>query len=304
MHTVVLTISLLSLLHPKEVILRPTNNARLTIRTEELQPRQLISGESMRFTLIEERLTIVASPQPITVEIPGKFTRTYPGPLRIHSVHGLLEITTTVSLETAVAWAVEAESMPNASAEARKALAVVARSWFLATRGRHGAIDACDTTHCQYLGSPKAISAEVIATQGMVMLHEGKPLEAMHHANCGGRTQSLADVGLATQPYPFYSVKCPAPATPWNRPLSSEDTRHISENLHHENTRIVLCRRLGWDAIPSNNYQLTGNVLHGKGRGHGVGLCQEGAAALAEAGSDFATILRHFFPNTLLTSFR
>ena len=138
----------------------------------------------------------------------------------------------------------------------------------------------------------------------MVLLHEGKPLQAMHHANCGGRTQSLADVGLATQPYPFYSVKCPASATPWNRTLAPEDARHISEKLHHENTRIVLCRRLGWDAIPSNNYQLTGNVLHGKGRGHGVGFCQEGAAALAETGSDFAAILRHFFPNTLLTSFR
>jgi SpoIID/LytB domain protein len=34
--------------------------------------------------------------------------------------------------------------------------------------------------------------------------------------------------------------------------------------------------------------------------GHGIGLCQRGAASLAAGGMDFGAILRHYFPNTTL----
>jgi len=37
-------------------------------------------------------------------------------------------------------------------------------------------------------------------------------------------------------------------------------------------------------------------VLEGRGHGHGVGLCQWGAAGLAEAGADFRTILARYYP--------
>jgi stage II sporulation protein D len=36
-------------------------------------------------------------------------------------------------------------------------------------------------------------------------------------------------------------------------------------------------------------------VLHGAGWGHGVGLCQIGAAAMAHAGHDYRQILAHYF---------
>jgi len=56
--------------------------------------------------------------------------------------------------------------------------------------------------------------------------------------------------------------------------------------------------------VPGNNYDaiLEGNVivLRGRGAGHGVGLCQAGAAAMASAGSDFRTILAYYYPNTTL----
>lgn len=41
-------------------------------------------------------------------------------------------------------------------------------------------------------------------------------------------------------------------------------------------------------------------VIHGAGWGHGVGLCQTGAAMMAERGFDFQMILKHYFPNTQL----
>lgn len=41
-------------------------------------------------------------------------------------------------------------------------------------------------------------------------------------------------------------------------------------------------------------------ILHGAGWGHGVGLCQIGAAMMAAQGFDYQEILRHYFPNTTL----
>lgn len=41
-------------------------------------------------------------------------------------------------------------------------------------------------------------------------------------------------------------------------------------------------------------------ILHGHGWGHGVGLCQIGAAVMAEEGYDYREILNFYFPNTSL----
>lgn len=41
-------------------------------------------------------------------------------------------------------------------------------------------------------------------------------------------------------------------------------------------------------------------VLRGAGWGHGVGLCQIGAAAMSEQGYDYRAILSHYYPNTEL----
>lgn len=42
-------------------------------------------------------------------------------------------------------------------------------------------------------------------------------------------------------------------------------------------------------------------ILRGAGWGHGVGLCQIGAAVMAEQGYDYRQILEHYFPHTQLT---
>lgn len=299
-----ITISVLSLLAPKDVILRPAQHARLNVRQNGSQPRQLQFQEPIRFTSGSSASLSVESAQPITVEIPGVIQRTYDLAVKVRSLGDRVEVIVTVDLETAASWVVRAESMPSAKPEALKALGVVARSWYLATKGRHGIVDACDTTHCQFLGSAGPTLKEALATRDLVLLHNGRPLEAMHHANCGGQTKSLAETGMANQPYAYHSVKCPAPADSWIRTLSKKDALRLAANPSNENLRIEICRRLGWDAIPGNNYRQIGERLQGKGRGHGVGLCQEGAAALADTGMDFVGILRHFFPDTLLAGFR
>lgn len=51
------------------------------------------------------------------------------------------------------------------------------------------------------------------------------------------------------------------------------------------------------ERTPENGFLLTG-----AGWGHGVGLCQIGAAVMAQQGYDYQQILQHYFPNTLISS--
>lgn len=43
-------------------------------------------------------------------------------------------------------------------------------------------------------------------------------------------------------------------------------------------------------------------ILHGAGWGHGVGLCQIGAAVMGDAGYDYSLILQHYYPNSIIST--
>ena len=43
-------------------------------------------------------------------------------------------------------------------------------------------------------------------------------------------------------------------------------------------------------------------VLHGRGWGHGVGLCQIGAAVMGERGFSYKQILKHYYTNVEISS--
>ena len=59
-------------------------------------------------------------------------------------------------------------------------------------------------------------------------------------------------------------------------------------------------------AVRSNNFtahsDAQGVVLEGSGEGHGIGLCQAGAKAMAQSGATFREILDHYYPNTMLVN--
>jgi stage II sporulation protein D len=201
---------------------------------------------------------------------------------------------------------VEAESPPGAPLEARKAQAVVARSYFVAGSGGHRGFDFCDTTHCQFLREPPAAespsSVAAQATRGLVVAYEGLPFPAMYSARCGGRTRTLAELGITARGYPYYAVDCDycrSHAMEWKARLTPEEARCISR--HTEQERLEIARKLGWSVVPSNRFTLTLQpdhaVVSGVGAGHGLGLCQYGAADLARKGADFPAILAHYFPN-------
>jgi stage II sporulation protein D len=240
--------------------------------------------------------------------VPGKITRAYRGTLVVKASRGEVVPIITMDVETAVASAVAAESGSDAPPEALKAQAVVARSYFVAGGGRHRDFDFCDLTHCQFLreppakDSPAAVAAR--ETRGLVLTFQDKPFAAMFSRSCGGRTRTPADVGLPGSAYPYFSVLCDfCYRNPyrWTRKLSSEDAALLAKG---ESGRLAVDRRLGWNAVPSNNFtsrEEDGHmILEGAGQGHGIGLCQRGAKGMADKGSGFRQILDHYFPNAAL----
>jgi stage II sporulation protein D len=249
-------------------------------------------------------------PADFILSIPGKITRRYYGVLAISADTKQLTPVVSMDIETATASIVAAESPPGATIEALKAQAVVARS-FLSAGSRHHDYDFCDTTHCQFLRQPPPLesraSEAVRATRGLILTWHGAPLAAMYSSRCGGRTASLRDIGISFSGYPYFAVSCAycrRHPVKWSRSLSAADAKKLAQS--GESERLALGREYGWSAIPSNRYAArqssSGVILTGEGAGHGVGLCQYGAAGMAAEGANFGEILRHYYPETEIAS--
>jgi stage II sporulation protein D len=271
-----------------------------------------LSGNRLGVTL--DNLTITASAMRLT-STSGKdaaFTLAVPPPALHGSIHrqfqATLEVRSALSqlqailimdTETATASVVHAESPPEVPLAYLQAQAIVSRSFlFAADTGHHG-FDFCDTTHCQFLREPPPkVSPAFFATRATMNLHltfEDRPFAAMYSRSCGGRTHTLADLGLPTANYPYYAVDCP-----FCLEHPEQWRREIDNVPREERERLAFNRIHGWSTLPSNNFTQEGATQHGRGIGHGIGLCQLGAAALAARSHTADLILAHFYPNTTI----
>lgn len=318
-------IGILTLFHPRQVEIQPVGTAALVLKCGSDQrilngepghakiDISLESGQLRCGTHAVSSITVAArdgGAADFTVSIPAKITRHYRGTLTISANVEQLVAVVSMDIETATASIVAAESPPGAGTEALKAQAVVARS-FLYAGGRHRDYDFCDTTHCQFLRQPPAPGSPAFnatqATRGLILTWHGRPLAAMYSSRCGGTTSTLREIGIASAGYPYFSVACAycrRHPVKWTRALPRAEARDLARP--DEQQRLAVGRQYGWSAIPGNHYisrQSSGGVtLIGEGAGHGVGLCQYGAAGMAAEGATFGAILRHYYPETELAS--
>jgi stage II sporulation protein D len=97
-----------------------------------------------------------------------------------------------------------AAGQPDAVERMLEVQAVVARTYAASNRGRHRreGFDLCATTHCQIFDPGRlatsrwAASAKIAAanTAGVILTFDGRPAQAIFHADCGGHTSGAADV--------------------------------------------------------------------------------------------------------------
>jgi stage II sporulation protein D len=320
-----LNFGVFSLLKPKHLLVRPAKNqtvlltisktslpldSEFEIMSDREGVRVLENGHSYR----TESLLVTSRDGGATefvLSIPGKIERRFRGTLLIDQKNRLLVPIVTIDRELAVASAVKAEAPPGAPMEALKAQAVVARSFYLGGRDRHQDFDFCDTTHCQLLKDPPAASdpASIAAqqTRGITLHYRGQIVPAMFSASCGGRTRTLEEVRIVSGDYPYYSVEdayCDRTAKRWTARLDTPEARALAQS-HSEHDRLALGRKSGWNVVPGNSYVSHNEgdtiIFEGKGSGHGLGLCQQGATAMARDGASFREILAHYFPNTTVS---
>jgi stage II sporulation protein D len=179
--------------------------------------------------------------------------------------------------------------------------------------------------------APEARRA-VAATRAEVLVFEGRPILAAYHSASGGRTASAQEVWGRAVPY-LVSVPVEgeelSPDTYWRISVSTatlgralvglgwsvgrvEEIR-VAERSSSGRVRRVSVRgngesvelsgrdlRRAAGGLPSTLFEVRregdGYLFVGSGHGHGVGMSQWGARAMAQHGASYREILAKFYP--------
>lgn len=187
------------------------------------------------------------------------------------------------------------------------------------------------------------IQRAVWETRGRIMTFNAKPILAFYHSNCGGETSGAKAVWSMDEPY-LKPVACPfgnnGAHFRWRaeisirdlvrklraaglkigdiaqlKPLELDESNRIlklsimdSDGTSHTIKGSNFRMAVGPDIIRST--QFTAEVLqdkvvfNGKGWGHGVGLCQEGACGMALKGYGAFDILRYYYPGIMVENIK
>jgi stage II sporulation protein D len=181
-----------------------------------------------------------------------------------------------------------------------------------------------------------AAHAATLATAGETLWFRGQRALAYFGKDCGGRTASPDEIWLRAKPLSYLPSQpdrfCTEKgAREWASQITHSDLtaalaahglaqpgwqnltvarrgasgRAVTLQLDHaeisaEDFQLAVGESLGWNRIPSTWFEVNrqGDTFdfHGRGWGHGVGLCQKGAAAMAAQGRTKREILAQYFP--------
>lgn len=251
--------------------------------------------------------------------------------------------TARVPLEVYVARVLAGEAEPNAPAAALEAHAIAIRSFALAnlSRHRHEGFDLCDSTHCQVLRTPTAAVREAArATAGRVLTYNGRLVEVVYSASCGGQSEDASAL-WAGRPVPYLTSRLDDVHdgdVAWTLPLSYDAvhralTRHGFTGRRLTGLRVVartgsgrvamlaleglapatiagaqFRTLMGPTVVRSTAFTVEdrpeGVLLTGRGYGHGVGMCVIGAGRRARRGEDAGAILAFYYPGLAQTDVR
>jgi len=178
------------------------------------------------------------SPTPISLAPESGPTRSYRGRIVVTAREGRLVFVNEVELEDYLRGVLPPEIPASFHPEALKAQAIAARTYTLANLRKHRpqGYDLCDAAHCQvYTGVQNEDPREDAAikdTEGLVVTYEGKPIHAVYHDACGGRTAGNETAWPGSVPLPYLrpvvdgegeQAWCArSPRAAWTRQISQE----------------------------------------------------------------------------------
>jgi stage II sporulation protein D len=258
----------------------------------------------------------------------------YAGSLTITAREGRLTLVNTVAMDTYVSRVVQSEVGNSAHVEYYKIQGIICRTYAVGNRGRHKeqGFDLCDHQHCQVYGGSiepsETIAKATAATSGIVMADTVyRPILAAFHANCGGQTANSEDVWAERKSY-LRSVTdtfcLDQRSATWAERVPLEKLRNqfaadaealLVDGFEMKHAQRPVTLTIGKERVRMSDLrrdlrlrsayfdlkvEQAEAVLTGKGFGHGVGLCQQGAMQMAQKGHKYSEILGHYFTGVAL----
>jgi stage II sporulation protein D len=270
----------------------------------------------------------------INGKLPAK--QYYTGDLKCLSDFGTLLLINSCDVEKYIAGVVKAEGGTGKNIEYFKSQAVIARTYMYKYMYKHlqDGYNVCDNTHCQAyngLSSDQVLNLAAIETKDQVIADQDSILIiSAFHSNCGGETSSSEDVWLTKMPY-LKKVKdqyCLASRNAvWQKRMSmAEWLAYLNKSGYNgspddssvfsftQNSRVtdytignfkIPLRTIRSDLnLRSTFFSIIADgdtiIFSGKGYGHGVGLCQEGAMVMATKGFNYKQIIDFYYSGVMI----
>lgn len=271
---------------------------------------------------------------------PDRKPRVYQDNLSFSVVDSFIRIINEIELDNYIAGVTEAEAGSRSSLEFYKVQAILARTFALAHLNKHGqeGFSLCDQVHCQaYYGKPRDLNIfkAIEATRGKVVVDENLNLiVAAFHSNSGGETCNSEDVWGARTPYlravqDSFSTRMPnfkwerrMLADDWlsylkikhNYPIDNPEGKEAALNFSQDTRKVFLqyneakvpLKNVRMDLqLKSTFFSITpigkdSVLFRGKGYGHGLGMCQEGAMNMVKLGYSYPQVLSFYYQNIQL----
>ena len=272
----------------------------------------------------------------LTPTIPSQKTRKYQDDFEILPGIKGLTIVNVVHLNNYLSGVVESEGGTGRDIEYYKVQALMSRTYALKYLSKHvkEGFNLCDRVHCQAyhykLRFTPDIEKAVKATENVVMEDEhGNLVDAYFHANCGGQTSeadyiwnnSVNYLNTFKDTFCIYTKQATwekrIPKQQWadflikryNYPISDSILGPLIFNFtqterlafYHNPILGIPLRDIRQEFKLKSTYfsnYLDGKdvLIRGRGYGHGVGLCQEGAMHMAKYKYNYIQIAIYYFP--------
>lgn len=294
------------------------------------------------FNKVEIRANTGIAALKVSSVTPSSKAHFYPDDLELTiETSNRIRLVNSVDMNNYLGGVIESEGGGGQHPEYYKVQALMSRTYALKNSSRHKkeGFALCDAVHCQAyhnkLRHTPSIADAVLATSGMVMVDmSGKLVTTYFSANCGGQTCDAAQVWNTSEPYieSFRDTFCihTKQATwttsvgrhAWKTYLEKEfgvteekygiliynfDQEQRKAFYIHPSLGVPL-RDLRTKFNLKSTYfstRLEGDkvVITGRGFGHGVGLCQEGAMRMAKLGYSYRQIAHFYFSNVQIIDY-
>ncbi|MCU0363510.1 MAG: SpoIID/LytB domain-containing protein [Bacteroidales bacterium] len=262
--------------------------------------------------------------------------REYAGDLSCYPDLGTILMINNTPVGDYIAGVVKAEGGGGRHNEYFKTQSVIARTYMYRHMYKHlqDGYNLCDDVHCQaYFGltSDPEISAASGLTEGEVIMDADSVLIlSAFHSNCGGETAAPENVWLTGQPY-LKSIADPhctnSRNAKWTKTIPLADWTAYLRKSGYTGTLndpsslafVQLTRRSDYSTgkftVPLRTIRSDFNlrsaffsvavadgsvIFRGRGYGHGVGLCQEGAMAMALKGIKYQQIIKFYYTGVII----